>query len=489
MPLYRSCMSATHVNGLVFTIEHEERSLKTLLKQSGSLLQKRIAWILRSPHKIIVGGFGAAILVGTVLLMLPFSQHSRHVGIVEAFFTATSAVCVTGLTVVDTGSDFSRFGQGVILLLIQVGGLGIMSLAAMAFQLTGKRMSMQSRALLSDSLFQTDLSFELRSTFRTILLITVVVESLGTLLLYVFLPGESAVGSTLFFAVFHSVSAFCNAGFSTRSDSLVGLKDNLPVLFTIMGLVVVGGLGYAVLVEIQSRAVLHLRSGDTAGKRRLSTHARLVLLTSSILVAGGTLALFLFGTSVGQEGIGERLLTAVFHSVSSRTAGFNTADLSLFSPASLAAVMVLMFIGGSPASCAGGVKTTTMAVWLARLRASLHGKTEVNLLGRGISVSQVSRADLVMGLAVFWNIMGIFVLLNTDAGLTKTPLDLIFEQFSAFGTVGLSTGLTAHLSTAGKLWLCASMFVGRVGPLTAALWMFPPDTAQVRYPETSVMIG
>ncbi len=461
----------------------------TRFGQSISFRQKNIAWALRSPQKTIVGGFGLTILAGTVLLMLPFSHQTERIGLIEALFTSASAVCVTGLTVVDTGSDFSPFGQCVILLLIQVGGLGIMSLAAVAFRLVGVRMSMQSQALLSDSLFQTNVATELRSTFKTILLMTMAMESAGALLLFIFIPKDSPTGASLFSSVFHSVSAFCNAGFSTRSDNLAGLKDCFPFLIIIMVLIVMGGLGYAVLLEVWSRALNWLKLGHDKGKRRLSTHARLVLGVSSILIVGGTGALFMFGALGRETSVGERLLTAFFHSISSRTAGFNTADLSRFPPASLAVLIMLMFVGGSPASCAGGVKTTTMAIWLARLRASLYGKTEANLLGRSLSVAQVSRADLVMGLAVFWNLIGVFVLLNTESGPANTPLNLIFEQFSAFGTVGLSTGLTPELSTTSKLWLCATMFVGRVGPLTVVLWMFPPDTLPVRYPQTSVMIG
>lgn len=421
--------------------------------------------------------------------MLPMAHQSGRVGPLEALFTSTSAVCVTGLIVVDTATDFTRFGQVVILVLIQVGGLGIMTFAALTFLLVGARLPMSSLALVSDAFFQRDVAVEFHHAFRTILILTVVAEAGGAILLFIFAPSEGSLAASLFSAVFHSVSAFCNAGFSLRSNNLMGWRHNLPALFTVMGLVVTGGLGYAVLREIWAHFSAAVRLGRARPRRRVSTHTKLVLWLSFGLVFGGAIMLLAFGAVDVERGFTDKVVSALFHSVSARTAGFNTSDLSLFPPASLVAVIILMFIGGSPGSCAGGTKTTTIAVWLARMRASLHGAAEVKLMGRSLSVSLVSRADLVVGLAIFWNIIGVLLLLNTEAWVGEHPLHVVFEQFSAFGTVGLSTGLTGEMSVIGKLWLCATMFVGRVGPLTAALWIFPPEETLVRYPQTNLMIG
>ncbi len=450
---------------------------------------QRLARIFRSPQATIVCGFGFTIFTGALLLMLPWAQRSPRVGFVDALFTSTSAVCVTGLTVVDTGTAYTRLGQAIILALIQVGGLGIMTFAAMAFQIAGMRLSLKSQALLSDSFFQQDVAGEFRDTFRKILIVTFTVEATGTLLLYFVLRFRSETVDPLFSSLFHSVSAFCNAGFSIRSDNLLGLRDNLPVLLIIMTLIVLGGLGYVVLNEIRGSLGEVIRQRPQSRLKPLSTHSRLVLAVSLALIVGGASALAGFGMTSSEASVADRILHALFQSVSARTAGFNTVDIGLLPAASIAALIVLMFIGGSPASCAGGIKTTTLAVWFAKLKASLHGKSEVTLLGRSLSVSLVNRAELVMGLAVFWNLIGVFVLLNTEAGLPVEPLHLIFEQFSAFGTVGLSTGLTSQLSVAGKLWLCLTMFVGRIGTLTVALWVFPATRAPVNYPKGTVMIG
>jgi len=444
---------------------------------------------LRSPETTVIASFAAVILSGAFILRLPYAHQPGKVTFVDALFTATSAVCVTGLTVVDTGHDYTFLGKVVILLLIQTGGLGVMSYAAAAFQLAGLRMSLRSQALVADSFFQRDFAAEFAHTFNTILLITFCIEGAGALFLFLFMWPRMDLGTAVFSAIFHSISAFCNAGFSVHSDNLVGLRDSQGILIVIMALIVLGGLGYMVLHEAWVSVRQDVRGRGLFKPRRFSLHARLVLIISSCLIVGGTLLLLAFGLTPRETSWSDRIINALFQSVTARTAGFNTIDIGVLPSASLFLLILLMFVGGSPGSCAGGIKTTTFGIWLARIAASLRGKKEVQLLRRRVEPDVINRVDLIVALAVFWNIVGILLLLNTEANLRVDAIALVFEQVSAFGTVGLSTGLTPKLSDAGKLWLSATMFIGRLGTLTVALWVFPRSKSNVGYPKGTVMVG
>jgi trk system potassium uptake protein len=452
------------------------------------LKKTRMARWITSPQTGLIGGFALVIFLGALLLCLPWSQHGR-VGFLDALFTSTSAVCVTGLTVVDTGTEFTFFGQVVIVLLIQTGGIGIMSFAGLAFQLLGRRMSLQSQAVLQDTFFQRDVAEEFHRTFKVILILTFGIEATGALLIWIFLLPRMDAGPALFSAVFHAVSAFCNAGFSIYTDNLIGLRDSPGILIVIMLLIVSGGLGYTVLNEL--RILGRERCGETGARKPhvFSMHGRLVLWVSSFLLAGGAVGILIFGLTSDEITWGDKILNATFQSVTARTAGFNSVDVGKMPGTSLFILIVLMFIGGSPGSCAGGIKTTTTAIWVARIRAALRGEREVHLLSRRIPWEQVGRADLLVALAICWNLAGIMLLLTTEAMVPESHLGLVFEQISAFGTVGLSTGVTPNLSPVGKLWIIATMFVGRLGPLTIAMWMMPTHKAHVRYPRGTVMIG
>jgi trk system potassium uptake protein len=443
---------------------------------------------MASPQTWLVTSFAAVILLGALLLCLPWSQHGR-VSFLDALFTSTSAVCVTGLTVVDTGTEFTMFGQIIIVMLIQAGGLGIMTFAGLTFQFLGRRMSLQSQAVLQDTFFQRDVGGEFKHTLSMIVMMTFVIEATGALLMWTMLLPTTDVGPALFSAIFHSVSAFCNAGFSIYPDNLIGVRGNPGILIVIMLLIIFGGLGYTVLNEawILGR---RRRPREVAGKpRRFSMHGRLVLWMSGSLILGGALGILVFGLTPNEISWPERTLNAAFQSVTARTAGFNSVDIGKLPETSLFILIVLMFIGGSPGSCAGGIKTTTTALWIARIKATLRGDRDVHLLGRRVPWQQVGRADLLVALAICWNLAGIMLLLTTEAGLPEKHLGLVFEQISAFGTVGLSTGITPNLSSVGKIWIIATMFVGRLGPLTIAMWMVPMHKAHVRYPKGTVMIG
>lgn len=448
-----------------------------------------IGRLLASPQATLLGSFAAVIFAGALVLWLPWLHASDRVGFVEALFTSTSAVCVTGLVVVDTGSDFNLAGQVMILALIQAGGLGIMTLAAMAFHLAGRRLSLRSQALVSDSFFQKDIAAEFKDTFRRILILVFSIEGIGALLLFLALSQRPDLKHRLFSAVFHSISAFCNAGFSIYTDNFIEIANCGEALIVVMFLIVLGGLGSAVLHELWILARTRVSRRRHFRANRMSLHGKLVLVISALLIFGGAVGLALFGAGDSEVHWADRVFHALFQSVTARTAGFNTVDMARLPAASLFVLIMLMFVGGSPGSCAGGVKTTALAIWLSRLHGSVHGRTEVRILDRRLSEDLVNRADLLLGVAVFWNLLGIFVLLGTQSDLAVRPLDLIFEQVSAFGTVGLSTGVTPQLSTLGKLWICATMFVGRLGPLTVALWMFSRTSGNVSYPKGMVMIG
>lgn len=441
------------------------------------------------PESVLVGSFIGLILLGSTLLYLPVSSTGPKIGFLESLFTATSAVCVTGLTVVDTSTAYSRFGQAVILVLIQLGGLGIMTFAALASQLLGKRMSFRSQALIADTFWQGDAASSVRKDLKRIIALTFVIEGFGMILLYSKLRFVHGPEPALFSALFHSVSAFCNAGFSIYSDNLVSFKDSPLMMFVIMGLIISGGLGHSVVLEAARRLRCQI-TGRRPDSVKWMLHSRVVLSTSAVLIVGGAICMYIVGLGDGSDSTLQRIMNALFQSVSARTAGFNTVDLSGAPVAALLFLVLLMFIGGSPASCAGGIKTTSAAVYLAEVRARLQGSRDVVLFGRRLPNEVIAKVTLVIGLAVLWNMMGCMYLSLSESGTVGARFEsLVFEQISAFGTVGLSTGITSQLSGAGKVWIILTMFLGRIGPLTAALAVLPRDLGGIRYPEERIMIG
>lgn len=447
--------------------------------------------IIYRPETLLVLTFGTLILIGTALLQLPIAaaQPDEPLSLVDAGFTATSAACVTGLITRDTATAFSRFGQIVILILIQLGGLGIMSFGALAAQVFRLRISFTSQAAWQSVFFEGQKRGNLRRALRRILLMTIVIEAFGALSLYAGLRNTDAPSGDGFEAVFLAISAFCNAGFSVYSDSAVGLRDSNLIIWTLMILIVAGGLGYTVLLETGDRTWRRIRRRDQKAAV-WSLQSKLVLKTSAALILVGALILLLTGLTAGEGPFTTRAIHALFQSVTARTAGFNTINIGALPVASLLILMGLMFIGGSPGSCAGGIKTTTAGVWLARVRARLRGREDVTLENRCLPHDVVRRAALVLAIAALWNALGIIILAITEGGRPNMPFEhLVFEQVSAFGTVGLSAGLTPSLSLAGKLWIMATMFVGRLGPLTIALAVLSPPRALYKYPTERVMIG
>ncbi len=444
---------------------------------------------VRRPEPLLAATFALLIAIGTGLLCLPVAQADGRVGVLDALFTATSAVCVTGLITVDTATAWSRFGQTVILILIQLGGLGIMTFGVIAAEVLRLRVSFATLAASRGALFEHHFRGDLRSTLHRLLLLVLVVELFGFGLIYRGLEAGAAPHGGRFEAAFLTVSAFCNAGFSIYSDNVAGLTGAPLIMGTLMALVIVGGLGYAVLLEVTGRAWNRLR-GRTTGPVRWSLQTRVVLTGSALLIVGGAVTLFAFGIDEARGAPAARLGHAVFQSVSARTAGFNTVRIEALPVPSVLILIALMFVGGSPGSCAGGVKITTTAVWLARIGTRLTNRDAVNIGGRRLPQDLVRRATLLLALAAVWNLVGIMVLsISEEAGTRVRFEHVMFEQVSAFGTVGLSAGLTPLLSPVGKIWIMASMFVGRLGPLTVALAMLKPARERFAYPPERVMIG
>lgn len=439
------------------------------------------------PVQLMALSFLGLIAVGTLLLSFPVATTNGHgTDFIDALFTATSAVCVTGLTVKDTPAFFSRFGQLVILTLIQLGALGIMTFSASLVAAFGRRLGLSQRSTFSTMIEQTR-DIDILRTLRYLLILTVSAETAGTLLLFLRwradFPNPAAA---LYSAAFHSVSAFCNAGFSLFSDSLVRYRGDVVVNLIITGLVIAGGIGFGAVHELLNRRTFR-RPLEVL--RRLSVHTRLVLFTSGLLILAGTVFFFFFeyDNSLAPLPVGTKLLASFFQAVTPRTAGFNTVPFNALKPVTLFVWLGLMFVGASPGGTGGGIKTSTLAVLFLAVRSRIRGEDEIAVAGRAIPRDVVYRATAITAVAgtIVTGFFGL-LLITERAGFA----DILFETVSAFGTVGLTTGLTAELTPIGKLAVTVLMYAGRLGPLTLALAMSSRRTAlPIRFPDARIMVG
>ncbi len=442
--------------------------------------------------RIVIFSFLIIILIGTLLLMLPVSAQRQPVAFIDALFTATSATCVTGLTVVDTGTTYSLFGELVILLLIQAGGLGIMTFSTFFVFLMMGKFSFSGREVIQDTITQTPIR-NLADMLKTIFLSTILIELVGAVILAICFCTRFPVIKSLYFGVFHAISAFCNAGFALFPNNLIDYQGHWIVNFVVMGLIVSGGLGFVVLSEIKRRLAIQKTTTRTA----FSFHSKLVMVMTAILILGGAVVLFLFEANnlLAYQSINVKILTPLFQSVTSRTAGFNTVDIGKLTDSSLFFIVILMFIGASPGSCGGGIKTTTAGVILAMLLARSRNQEEVNIGRRRIPNEVVSKSITVTFFSLSIIILAtISLMLAEKWGLPHQLtrgffLESMFEVVSAFGTVGLSTGITPELSFLGKLILVIVMFIGRVGPLTVALAVGRKIAPRFKYAQENVLIG
>ncbi|HZG38903.1 MAG TPA: TrkH family potassium uptake protein [Nodosilinea sp.] len=440
--------------------------------------------------RTICFGFLVLITVGTVLLLLPFATVSGEWNDpLVALFTATSAVCVTGLIVVDTGSYFSAFGEAVILTLIQVGGLGYMTANTFLVLLLGRRLGLRERLAIQQSMDSAALAGG-RSLILSIIAMTLIFELTGLFCLYPVFSQDYGSGYGLWLSVFHSISAFNNAGFSLFEDSIVGYALNPWVNAVITALVIVGGIGYQVIMELF--AWLRNRFQGNRCRGLFSLNFKVVTSTTAVLLVLGTLAFFVIEyqnpATLGPETPYHKLLIAWFQSVIARTAGFNTIDIGAMGNASLFIMIALMFIGASPGSTGGGIKTTTIRILLASTRMALQGKEQVLCFRRQIPTSRVLKAIAVVvgsGLAVI-SATALLAISNPNLSF----ITVLFESVSAFATVGLSTGITADLSDFGKYVVIVTMYLGRVGVLLfMGALLGDPKPSAIQYPEEELLIG
>lgn len=449
-----------------------------------------ITEFIRRPHtftpaQLISITFALAIFVGTVLLALPISHSPGYrVGLLDAFFTATSAVCVTGLAVVDTGSAYSLFGKIVIMLLIQAGGLGIISFGTLIALASGRRISFRERMQLQAQINAQEVG-GIINLIRNIVLLVVSVELVGAVLLYFrFAQVEGRYGGA-FYALFHSISAFNNAGFAFYSDSLSPYVFDPLVNTVIILLIVLGGLGYIVIFDLITRYVL--------GKRKpLSLHTKIVLVSTAGLIVFGTIVIVIFewsnAATLGMHTIPQKLQAALFQAVTPRTAGFNTVNYAGMRSATLIFTILLMFIGGSPGSTAGGIKTVTFFVLMGSVWSLGRGHGELNVFNRRVPFDLVVKAGVIALIGVMLSGASVTLLALSEGHLDTFAL--LFETVSAVSTVGLSLGITPELSVLGKLIIIMQMYVGRLGPLTFALALIQraPERG-IAYPTENIVIG
>ncbi len=437
------------------------------------------------PPRLLALSFLAAIIVGTIILSLPFSTRNGHIPLIDALFTSTSAICVTGLIVVDTPNYFSPFGLGVLLALIQLGGLGIMTFSSFILMTAGRRVSLSDKLVVEGSFRPAAIS-DFRALLRDVFLFTFSLELLGVLALLFRFSEQASWPRALTLSVFHSVSAFCNAGFSLFSDNLMGFRGDTLVNLTMIFLIVFGGLGFFVLQEIK----LALRNSLQKERIRFSLHTKFVAAITLGIILLGAVLLFLMEFNRGFSGLPlkEKILASIFHVVSARTAGFNTVDLNSLSVASLLLIILIMFIGASPGSTGGGVKTTTFGIIFAFLRSRIHGHEVPQIFSRGIKNDDIIKAYTLISLAMSLIFASTISLLIIQPQLALK--EALFEVVSAFGTVGLSLGVTPNLHPLNKLILVITMYLGRIGPLTM-LYAFSrvKPAGHYQFIEESIMVG
>ncbi|SYX82102.1 TrkH family potassium uptake protein [Paenibacillus alvei] len=440
-----------------------------------------------TPPRILVAGFAAIVLLGAFLLMLPISNADGiPLPFLDALFTSTSATCVTGLVVVDTGTHFTVFGQVVIMLLIQIGGLGFMTMATLFALALKKKISLKERLILQEALNQGSMEGIVR-LIRKVILFAVCIEGTAAVLFSVRWAFDLPLGKAIYFGIFHAVSFFNNAGFdlfgsvSGPFSSLTSYVGDPIINLVSMLLIILGGIGFIVLSDL----VEYKRT------RKLSLHTKIVLTMTGLLIVIGTVVIFIFEftntRTLGSLNGWEKFWASLFQSVSPRTAGANTIDIGAMRQASQFFMVLLMFIGASPGSTGGGIKTTTFAILIGAVFAMIRGKEDIVIYRYRLAKDRIFKAVTLTLLSLFLVIIVSMILSTTE---DHSFLMILFDTTSAFGTVGLSMGLTADLSDIGKVLLSLTMFAGRLGPLTLAYALGPKNERELyRHPEGKITIG
>ncbi|WNQ12651.1 TrkH family potassium uptake protein [Paenibacillus aurantius] len=440
-----------------------------------------------TPPQILVIGFAIIILTGAALLTLPVaSTDGIHTPFLDALFTATSATCVTGLVVVDTGTHWTLFGQVVIILLIQIGGLGFMTMGTLIALVIRKKISLRERLILQEAMNQGSMEGIVR-LIRRVLLYALTIEAAGAALLTIRWSFDMPFGKALYYGVWHGISMFNNAGFDLfggingKFSSLTGYVDDPIVNFTVMALIVLGGLGFIVIADVH----------EFRKTRKLSLHSKVVLSATAFLIVFGAMVICAFEftnpATLGPLSPAGKIWASLFASVTPRTAGANTIDVAGMRQATQFFTVILMFIGASPGSTGGGVKTTTFTILIGAMIAMIRGKEDIVLFRNRLAKDRIYKAITLTFFALF---LVVFVTMLLSTTEDYFFLKILFEVTSAFGTVGLSMGLTPDLSTIGKILIALMMFIGRLGPLTLAYALGPrPEKELYRYPEGKVTIG
>jgi len=459
----------------------------------------------QNPTQTLIASFQVLIIAGTLVLMLPRSAAKQNIGFVDALFTATSATCVTGLVVKDTGEDFSFMGQVVILGLIQLGGLGIVVFGAIFALLLGQALSVREQVAMQDLLSARTVG-QIGKMITFIFLGTLILEAVGAVGLIGMwddVPGKADKFGVLWCSIFHSISAFCNAGFGLFGDSLSSYRGSWGAYGIICPLIILGGLGFGVLYDLVTvgfdrvkRFFKRLFSKrlrfSMEAPLRVQLQSKIVLAVSAALIIVGMILILILENNTGYgdcEGC-STIAGAFFQSVTARTAGFNTVDISAMSPASQFVLIILMFIGGSPGSTAGGIKTVTLAVIVMATVAALRKRSDVEMFRRSVRLVVIGRAITVVMLFVMVLVTATLALAITERDNGFEFSDIAFEAASAIGTVGLSTGITGSLTTAGKLIIIVVMLIGRLGPLTLlAALTFNLKPVRFNYPNEAVIVG
>ncbi|MHB8137463.1 MAG: TrkH family potassium uptake protein [Smithellaceae bacterium] len=441
-----------------------------------------------TPTRIFVFSFAALIMLGTLVLWLPFSSSRGGLRFIDAFFTSASAVCVTGLASVDIGKDLSVIGQLVTLVLFQVGGLGIITFSIILFALMGRGTSFKGREI-TQSTFLHHPRKDFYIIIKKVLRYTLIIEGIGALLLFLRFVQEFPLGLAFYHAVYNAVSAFNNCGFSLFSDSMMRYQSDILINVTIMLLIILGGIGFIVQQEV----VAKLRGKE----KKLSLHTKIVLVTTAALILVGAACFYFMEMNNTLRGATTKtaLLSSFFQSVVARTAGFNTVDMSILTNSTILVIIILMFIGASPGSTGGGVKTTSFAILLLLIVNRMKGNENVNIANRTIPSELVDRTITIVFVSaiIIGVITAVLLFFSSTGGAPLTSrnqfIEYTFETFSAFGTVGLSMGVTPKLNDIQKYAIIAMMFIGRVGPLTLAFAWYSARKKGITYAEETVMVG
>lgn len=434
-------------------------------------------------RKLILG-FMAAILVGSILLYMPFSlQEGQSISFLTSVFTITSAICVTGLSVIDISKVLSFEGQLILLLFIQLGGLGVMTFSSLFFLLIGKKMSYKERELIKEER-NAENSGEIIDFIKKIIMIVLSIETVGAIFLTLEFMKSYSFSKALYFGIFHSISAFCNAGFALFSNNLENFPSNIIINMTVAYLIILGGIGFSVI-----NSVLMAVRKDV---KRFTLTSKVAILVSIFLTFTGMLGFLLLEynnpTTIGGMGFFDKLLASFFQSVTTRTAGFNTVSMLSLEPATIFMFCVLMFIGASPGSTGGGIKTTTIGVIMLYVVGVVQGKENINVFNRRISWDILNRALAILVISIIYVSIVIMAVMTIEKNLDFEQV--LFEVVSAFGTVGLSLGVTSELNSLSRILIIITMFIGRLGPMTFALALGEKKIKEsLRFPKENILVG